>query len=387
VSVRVESRSHRPAKSVALLGAGRGNFQAVKDVDGPRARKTVFFGLYRQDSAATAVNPVGGDDGLICGNDGDVLPVKNLRTTPRLQRQRIDGRPFANEGGGDFDFFCAGAAVQGSFALATGDSQGLLQLVRAKGTWKVDRRVHSPGRNDAGLRHQRGWIDFRDSTTSAALFEDVAIAPRPLPGHGFPAVALDRVDGSLVVIDGAGTAHPHVLGSLQDDSLSNGEITKGNGGIAFLPGSRDRAVVLTQTGVDVLSLRDPSTPRLRVPTTVGDGLTQPTSVAVSSDGDHLAVAAGQTVYGYAGLHGAAVHGSPLTPQTSFVLGSAPGELVTDVAYTARDTLVVLHGRSGSGTRWHLTLVKRVPEGHHAVRGSTPTSQPDGPGSLSVWPAP
>ena len=213
VTVRVESRSHRPAGSVALFGAAHGTFQAVKNITGPKARNTAFFGLYRSDSVATAVNPVGGNDGLLCGNDGDILPVHTLRTAPRLQKQRIDGRQFFDEGGTDFDFFCDGVAVRGSFALATGDSQGLAQLIRKKGQWKIDRRVHSRGLNAGGLAHRPGWIAFRSSTTQSNLFRGVDIAPRPLANGKYLAVAIDRVTGTVVVVQGVGTAKPKVVGA------------------------------------------------------------------------------------------------------------------------------------------------------------------------------
>ena len=85
------------------------------------------------------------------------------------------------------------------------------------------------------------------------------------------------------------------------------------------------------------------------------------------------------------MRGALTHGTPFAAQTSFSLSSADDELVSDVGYTGKDTLVVLHGRVDQPVAWHLTLVKNVPAGHHAVKGSTRTSPPDQIGSLSVWP--
>ena len=243
--VRIQTRSLRPATSVALFGAPEGNFQAARNPNGNRPHKTAFFGLFRDDAVATAIDPVGGDDALLCGNDGDVIPVHALRTKPRLQRVRIDGRPYAGEGGPNFGFFCDGVSIHGSFALATGDSQGLLQLAQTGGQWKVDRRVHSPGTNQAGRPHRRGWIDFQDSTTTSTTFNNVAIAPRHLANGKYLAVALDRSDGALVVVEGVGTARPQVVGALQDDTLFNDDVSRGNGGIAFLPHSANRAVILT----------------------------------------------------------------------------------------------------------------------------------------------
>ena len=165
---------------------------------------------------------------------------------------------------------------------------------------EVDRRVHSRGLNAGGLAHRPGWIAFRSSTTQSNLFRGVDIAPRPLANGKYLAVAIDRVTGTVVVVQGVGTAKPKVVGALQDDALI-GPSDYGNGGIAFPPASRDRALILTQTGFAVLTLHDPSAPRLKAVTTLGDGLTQPTGIAVSNDGDHLAVSAGPTVYGFSGV--------------------------------------------------------------------------------------
>ena len=126
---------------------------------------------------------------------------------------------------------------------------------------------------------------------------------------------------------------------------------------------------------------------MKVQTTVPVGSSRPSSITVSSDGDHLAVAEGATVYGYSGVRAAAVHGRPVTPQTSFSLGTAVDEFVTDVAYTGNDTLVVIHGDGDNPPAWHLTLVKGVPAGHPVVKGALKTVDSRENGTLSVWPAP
>ena len=175
------------------------------------------------------------------------------------------------------------------------------------------------------------------------------------------------------------------MGSVQDDALV-GLSDYGNGGIAFPPGSRDRAVILTKTGFAAPhACDDPSAPRLKAATTCRRRTHPPTGIAVSNDGNHLAVSAGPTVYGFSGVHGALTSGTPFATQTSFDPGSTDDELVSDVAYTGKDTLVVLHGRVDQPVAWRLTLVKNVPAGHHAVKGSTKTTPPDQFGSLSVWP--
>jgi hypothetical protein len=147
-SVSIQSGVARAADSVALVGADDGSFQAAKGVAGLRPHKSGLFDL-DDTSFATAVNPVRGKDGLLCTGSAAIQPVKGLRATPHVSSS-IDGSAYSDEGGSAFDYLCYGVAVRGSFALATGDSQGLLQLIRHNGVWKVDTRVQSPGLNDAG---------------------------------------------------------------------------------------------------------------------------------------------------------------------------------------------------------------------------------------------
>jgi hypothetical protein len=386
-SVRIEGRgASKAAGSVALVGTADGNFQAVKGVTGTQVRKSGLFDL-PADSYATAVNPVRGKDGLLCTSAPHIYPVKGLRATPHFRSGTgIHGSRYAGEGGPTYGFFCYGVAMHGSVALAAGDSQGLLQLIRKKGEWKIDKRVQFPGLNDLAQPHLPGWIDFRDSVTQATLFSSVAIAPRPMPNGKVLAVAVDRVDATVVVVSGVGTARPRVLGALSAKALSNNTTAQGTGGLAFLPSSPDRAVIATASGFAVLNLHKPSEPRLKVRTTVGDGSVAPSSITVSSDSDHLAIAVGGRVHGYKNVLGA-TKGEHFKKQTSFAFNAA--EEVRDVAYTANDTLVALHGDPLNATGWFLTLVKKVTGGHHVVRGSILTTEPnqDLAGSLSLWPAP
>ena len=135
VTVRVESRSHRPAGSVALFGAAHGTFQAVKNITGPKARNTAFFGLYRSDRSprpSTRSAATTGSSAATTATSCRCTPCAR----PRGCRSSASTAASFDEGGTDFDFFCDGVAVRGSFALATGDSQGLAQLIRKKGRWK-----------------------------------------------------------------------------------------------------------------------------------------------------------------------------------------------------------------------------------------------------------
>jgi hypothetical protein len=141
-------------------------------------------------------------------------------------------------------------------------------------------------------------------------------------------------------------------------------------------------VIATTTGFALLDLSKPASPHLRLATAVGS---KPTGIAVSSNGDHVAVAAGSKIYGYSGLLAAMKHRGTFHRQTAFELSSSANQLVDDLAYTTGDVLVALHGSSTTSTGWQLTLVGRVPAGHHQIKGSLTTTRPRKAGSLSVWP--
>jgi len=68
-------------------------------------------------------------------------------------------------------------------------------------------------------------------------------------------VAIDRLDQTLVVVQGAGTGTPKAVGALEGAALANGTVNDGNTGIAFLPSSPNRAVIVTTKGFAVLDLR------------------------------------------------------------------------------------------------------------------------------------
>jgi hypothetical protein len=97
------------------------------------------------------------------------------------------------------------------------------------------------------------------------------------------------------------------------------------------------------------------------------------------------VAAANRIYGYDGVGVAVAQGKKFKLQTTFRLVKGPAEKISDVAYTSNDTLAVLHGKQSDD--WALTLVKKVTQGHPAVKGSTSVTEPTHPGSLTVWPAP
>ena len=160
--------------------------------------------------------------------------MQDLRTTPNVGNAASNATAYAGEGAADRAFSCDGLAMRGTFALAGGESQGLLQLVRKQGTWKIDQRVHSRGRNDAGQRHAQGWIDIRDSLTKSTTFTGVAIAPKAQRNGQFLAVTVDRTKGTLVVLSGVGTSKPRAVGVLGSAALKDAHIRwlrRGWGGV------------------------------------------------------------------------------------------------------------------------------------------------------------
>lgn len=371
--------TQRPVSSVAVLASDNATFRVAANVAGATPRRTARLVTHDNRSVAGAI-AADGEHGLLCADSNRIYPVRALRTKARLG-QPIDASRFSGEGGKTFTFFCDGLSAHGGFALAAGDSQGVVQLVLRKGSWKVDRRVRTPGTNEAGRRHRPGWIRFAGPATSST-YRSVSVAPQVSRNAGRLAVSLDRADGTLAVVQDVGTPKAHYVGSLTTPRLVNHAAAYGTAGVAWQPAAGNRAIVATAHGFAVLDLGHPGHPRLLRSVTVGSGVS-PRSLSVSADGNHLAVAAGNRVYGYGHVRDAVGHGRRFRLQTSFRLGRGRGELVTDVAYTPTDSLAVLHGVSGGA--WSLTLVGRVPRGHHHVNHSMPTTRPGAAGSLTVWP--
>jgi hypothetical protein len=375
------SRAARQASSVALVGSANATFRVAKGVTGAKPRRTARLALHANRSVASSI-AADGNTALACTDSTAVTPLHSLRTKAKADKP-LNAARFSSEGGKGFIFFCEGVSLRGSFALVAGDSLGVAQLLRRHGTWKVDARVRSPGVNESGHAHRPGWIRFRKSGTSTR-YTSVSVAPRPLRGGGYLAVAVNRQDGTVAVVKGAGTPQARQVGLLTSPRLADAAAEFGTGGVAWQPGAGNRALIATNEGFAVLDLRHPARPRLERATRVGSGAA-PRSLTVSPDGDHLAVVAGRRVFGYRHLHAAVAKGRKPRLQTSFRLGGKGRDAPTDVAYTANGNLVVVHGDDRNG--WSVTVVQRVTRGHHAVRGSMPTTRPAASGSLSVWPAP
>ena len=399
LTVHLQSPTAKAAGSVGVFGAADGDFQVVRGITGTKAKKSALLDVTTGSAIASVVNPVGGNDALFCDTDGEVFVAKHMRTSPHLLMTPIDTGHFTGEGGENYGSFCYSVAMHGKFALATADSQGLIQLIRKKGDWKIDKRVQFPGHNDAGNPHRPGWIDVKDSTTKATLLNQVQIAPKPLPNGKFLAVALDRDEdvakrNTAVVFSGVGTAKPKVRGAvhsraleIEDDTF--GEMVYGTGGMAFVPGTASKALILTRTGFAVLGLNNPAHPRLKNRKSIGGvtGVSKPNSITISKDGDHVAVAVGNTVYAYKNVRAAIAKGKPFKLHTSFHVSPDADDVITDVAYTSNDNLLVLHGNGVTNTGWALTVVRKVPAGHHAIKGSTSTTGPEDRGSLSLYRTP
>ncbi len=252
------------------------------------------------------------------------------------------------------------------------------------GPWKIDRRVHLPGLNDAGDPHRPGWIDFRDCHGRHHVRQcrdrTETDAQRQVPRH-----ALDHSDGgpSWSSPEWARRSQSAAVGCVSRHQRRHArDVDHGHAGVVFLPGSADRALI-TRNGFAVLRLRDLAEPQLRYSTIPVASNRFDRSMTVSSDADHVAVSAGVAS---SDTRTCALPPTGRSSEADLVPGSTDTEAVTDVAYTANDTLFVLHGTP--------RRARMVPHpGHQGpgrappVHGSTSTIAPRDPGSLSVWPAP
>jgi FlaG/FlaF family flagellin (archaellin) len=166
VGTTSQASARAGADSVALFATRDGGFQAVSGVSGsqPQDTKSIDIG---GTSVATAINPRGGKDGLLCTNNARIKTVQDLRTTPQVGGADIDATAYSGEGAADRAFGCDGLAMHGTFALAGGGSQGLLQLVRKQGG----------GRSTSASAHEGGTT--RGTGTPTAGSTSVTRSPSP----------------------------------------------------------------------------------------------------------------------------------------------------------------------------------------------------------------
>jgi hypothetical protein len=80
-SVHLEHRASKPFGSVAVFGAQSGSFQTASGVNGAKAHKTALVNVATNEAVASAINPVGGKDALLC-TEGQTI----------FQRGRVDRR-------------------------------------------------------------------------------------------------------------------------------------------------------------------------------------------------------------------------------------------------------------------------------------------------------
>jgi hypothetical protein len=370
-----------PATSVALMDAGSKKAAVVSGLLAGPPQLTRALTSTAPNIRASAIT-ADGNTGLIGNETNAVIPVEQLRTSPAYGSP-IDLSAFKLESNADSHLHSQGLALGPDFALVASGEQGVVQLVRAGSTWKVDSRVHSAGQNAVGKAHPAGFIALPTPDRGNADYNSVAIAPRPLPNGHFLAVAIDRGLRTVAVIEGVGTATPKVLGTLTNHALDGfGDFT-GSGAMAFVPTSADRVILGTATGVAVLDLQRPAKPKLQAATRLGpaDGVT---ALAVAPDGNHAAVGIAGTTYLLKGLVSAAAKGRALRPAGSITLSRQAGEDVQALAYTSNGVLSVEHSNSHDGVV--LTLVKaattRRPVAGSSLAIGTATIDND---SLSVWP--
>jgi hypothetical protein len=323
-----------------------------------------------------------GNTGLLGNQTDTVIPVEHLRTSPAFGSP-IDLSAFGQESNPDTPLRSVGLALGSDFALVASAERGLVQLVRSGSTWKVDSRVRPDGDNTIGKHRPRGFIALPTADAGNSAYDSVAIAPRPLPNGRYLAVAIDRGEHMIAVIEGVGTATPRVVGTLTNSALAGAGNFGGSGAMAFVPTSADRMILGTATGVAVLNLQRPTSPKLQAATTVGpaDGVAV---LAVAPDGNHVAVGVGGTTHILKGLVAAAVKGRALRSLGTITLSTKAGEVVQALAFTSNGVLSVQHSNTSDGAS--LTLVRnattrRPDAGSSLVTGHAAVDND----SLSVWP--
>jgi hypothetical protein len=371
----------KPATSLGLIGLDNEQTEVLQALSrGLPKQLAAVTDKFGDGIEGTAID-ASGTKTLIASDTSAAAWLDGVRTHPKFGGQ-VNLNAFNGEGGSDYHFYSDGAAIRGDSALVASDSQGVAQLIWKSGGWRVDTRVHFPGRTDAGFARARGFIHFPGSATN---YDSVVISPTALRNGKYVGVSVDRDDHTLAVIDGVGTAKPRVA-LLSDAALGEGSGSfrpdEGSGGVAFSPATPTRAVVTTLDGFAVLNLSNPAKPKLQSLTTVGTP-DDAESIGVSADGSHVAEAVADTVYTYSGLLTTSA-GSPLSPVSMINPGDVAG-FIFDVNYLVGGQLAVVHGDSTSGYRLDMY--------EHATT-STPTiesgvklvAEPEDSNSLSVWPS-
>jgi hypothetical protein len=378
-----EPAAAKPATSLAAIGLDGNKVEYIDSLSNgsPKVLRVVST-KYADGIYGTAIGASGATS-LIAEDTGAAVPVTKVRTTPAAASQ-LNLNQFRGEGGSAYNFYSEGVAIIKSSALVASDEAGVVQLILRAGHWRVDTRVNFGGKNDSGFPRARGFIPF-PKENEISDYNAVVISPTALPNGKYLAIAVDRENDTIAIIEGVGTPKPKVAvftnTAFGDSTQATDGPDAGTGGAAFSPATPYRAVVTTPTGLAVLNLTNPMKPKLQSKTTVGVA-GEADSIAVSADGDHVAEAVGDTVYTFTGLLTTAA--GPLPPVTTIKTGDTDGSIF-DVAYLANNSLAVSHGDAGDG--YHLTMYSGATSGSPTQRGSVALG--DGPGesnTLSVWPS-
>jgi hypothetical protein len=367
------------APSVALMDAANGKADVVGGVRvGPPTLIRTLAGA-TSILRGTAITP-DGSTGLVANQSDTVVPIEGLRTAP-THATPIDLSAFKLEGSPDARVLSESVALGPRFGLVATAEQGLVQLVRSGSTWAVDGRVHSAGRNSVGKHHKPGFIALPAVVKGATAYTSVSVARSPLSNGKYLAVAIDRVDGAVAVIEGVGTAKPKVMSVVTRKALKGTQDATGSAATAFVSSSPNRVVLGTPTGVAVLNLRHVKKPELQAVTRLGpsNGVT---SLAVSPNGDYVAVGAGRTVYLLKGLLAAASTGDALAQSRALNLASKPGETVRALAFTDNASLLVQYSNNTGGGLliFRKATSQLLPSGSLAMHTGLLN------GTLSVWPS-
>jgi hypothetical protein len=377
----VATAAAKAATSLGLIGLNANRTEVLQALTGGSPTKLGLVGSkFTEDIDGTAIDSSGAN-ALVATDAGSVASLRTPATHPRFG-QLLNLSQFGGEGAPDFNFFSEGVAIRGNSALVTSDERGVVQLIRKSGTWRVDTRVHFPGKTDAGFPRARGFIAFPKGADPETEYDGVAISPTALPNGKYLAVSVDHGDSKLTVIEGVGTANPKVA-TLSDPSLDvNGGFSPdvGNGGVAFSPATPTRAAIATATGFAVLNLSRPMHPKLQSPTLVGTA-TDAESIGVSPNGRFVVEAVADTAYIYSGLLTTPA-ATPLTPVSMIDAGDSSGEIF-DVAYLANGLLAVVHGDSS----FKLTMYRGATTATPTIANSVQlASEPESSNTLSVWPS-
>jgi hypothetical protein len=381
-------RAATPANSVALVSDGVTSLALATGLLGGHFKHVGSAAdLAATDNACTAISPLG-TTALVCRDSTTMRQLNHVTTIPKAGPV-LDFGQFAAEGASNYTSYTEGAAAGEKFALVALAEQGVVQLRRTSGPWRIDQRVQSPGVSEAGTPHAPGFIRIPTvGPTAGATYDGVVVSSVPLKNGKYLGLAIDRTTKTLTVIDGVGTSHPKVAGQLTSDELGKLEgADEGNGGMAFSPATATRAVIATPSGLDVLDLTHPSAPTFlgqSVAVLPGDG----SGIAIAPDGDHVALGTIDSVDTYSGLlHVQAGH----TLKYNATVNPSGGSYeVFALAFVKNGTLVANHAGNDTvhaTTGYYLSLIKGVETKNPVVTKTVQLDgHPDTTNTLSVTPA-